>query len=121
MAPRTRPRTAPWSPAGRRPPPRQRAARRGPPPPRAPLRPPAAATTGGVATVPVTASSTLRAVGPGAAPAEIPSNELPVCVSATLGDCPAEPGRRIVGTNAHDGFKGGAGPDQIRTRGGKDK
>jgi Ca2+-binding RTX toxin-like protein len=78
-------------------------------------------TSGGVATVPVSATTTLRAVGPGAAPTEIPSNELPVCVAAALTDCPAVPGKRIVGTNLRDSFKGGGGPDQIRTRGGNDK
>ncbi|HET8592516.1 MAG TPA: hypothetical protein VFL56_02540 [Solirubrobacterales bacterium] len=78
-------------------------------------------TAGGVATVPVATSTTLRAVGPGPAPTEIPSNELPLCVAANLEECPQVPGRRIVGTNLRDAFKGGGGPDQIRTRGGKDK
>ncbi len=77
-------------------------------------------TAGGVATVPLAASTTLHAVGPGSAPVEIPSNELPVCVAAALADCPPEPGKRIVGTNLHDGLRGSPGPDQIRTRGGKD-
>ncbi len=80
-----------------------------------------ATTTGGVATVPLSASTTLRAVGAGPAPTEIPSNELPVCVAAALADCPRAPGKRIVGTNRHDSFKGGPGPDRIRTRGGKDR
>jgi hypothetical protein len=80
-----------------------------------------ATTTGGVATVPVSATTTLHAVGAGPAPDAIPSNELPVCVAAALADCPSAPGKRIVGTNLHDSFKGGPGPDQIRTRGGKDK
>jgi hypothetical protein len=31
------------------------------------------------------------------------------------------PGKRIVGTNLRDSFKGTGGPDRIRTRGGKDK
>ena len=78
-------------------------------------------TAGGVATVPVTASTTLRAVGPGPAPTEIPSNELPLCVAAAVEECPSIPGKRIVGTNLRDKFKGGGGPDRIRTRGGKDE
>jgi hypothetical protein len=80
-----------------------------------------ATTVAGAATVPVSASTTLRAVGPGAAPTEIPSNDLPLCVGPTLEECPAVPGKRIVGTNLRDKFKGGGGPDRIRTRGGKDK
>jgi hypothetical protein len=76
---------------------------------------------GGVATVAVTDSTTLRAVGPGAAPTEIRSNELPLCVLANPQDCPPVPGKRIVGTNARDNFKGSKGPDRIRTRGGRDK
>jgi hypothetical protein len=80
-----------------------------------------ATTAGGVATVPVTAGrTTLRAVGPGPAPTQIPSNELPLCVAANISDCPPVPGRRIVGTNLADKFKGTGAPDQIRTRGGKD-
>jgi Domain of unknown function (DUF4430) len=79
-------------------------------------------TVGGVATVPVTAGrTTLRAVGPGPSPIQIPSNELPLCVAANLAECPPVPGRRIVGTNIADRFKGTGGPDRIRTRGGKDK
>ncbi len=78
-------------------------------------------TAAGVATVPVTTSTTLRAVGPGPAPTEIPSNELPLCIAANLDQCSPVPGKRIVGTNLRDAFKGGGGPDQIRTRGGKDK
>jgi hypothetical protein len=78
-------------------------------------------TVGGVATVAVSGSTTLRAVGPGAAPTEIPSNELPLCVLANPQDCPPVPGKRVVGTNARDNFKGSRGPDRIRTRGGKDK
>jgi hypothetical protein len=81
-----------------------------------------ATTAGGAATVPVTAGrTTLRAVGPGPAPTQIPSNELPLCVAANISDCPPVPGRRIVGTNLADKFKGTGGPDQIRTRGGKDR
>jgi hypothetical protein len=80
-----------------------------------------AATVGGVASVPVAAGrTTLVATGPGAAPTEIPSNQVPLCVAAQLSDCPAAPGRRIVGSNARDVIKGTPGPDAIRTRGGKD-
>ncbi|MGZ5346713.1 MAG: hypothetical protein ACXWGV_03860 [Solirubrobacterales bacterium] len=78
-------------------------------------------TAGGTATVPVAAGRTvLRATGPGAAPTEIPSNQVPLCVAVQLSDCPAAPGRRIVGSNARDVIKGTPGPDAIRTRGGKD-
>ena len=80
-----------------------------------------AITAGGVATVAVSERTTLRAVGPGVAPTEIPSNELPLCVLANPQDCPPVPGKRAVGTNARDNFKGSRGPDRIRTRGGKDK
>jgi hypothetical protein len=51
----------------------------------------------------------------------IASNELPLCVLANPQDCPPVPGKRVVGTNARDNFKGSRGPDRIRTRGGKDK
>ncbi len=78
-------------------------------------------TAGGVATVPVTASTVLRATGPGAAPTEIASNQIPVCVAAQIAGCPPVPGRRIFGTDVRDVFKGTPGPDVIRTRGGKDK
>jgi hypothetical protein len=81
----------------------------------------ATATAGGIGTVVVNQSTTLRAVGPGSAPTEIPSNQLPLCVLANPQDCPPVPGKRIVGTNLRDNFKGGGGPDRIRTRGGKDK
>lgn len=80
-----------------------------------------ATTAGGIATVAVNQSTTLRAVGPGSAPTEIPSNQLPLCVRANPQDCPPVPGKRIVGTNLRDNLKGGGGPDRIRTRGGKDK
>jgi hypothetical protein len=80
-----------------------------------------AVTAGGVATVPVAAGRTaLRATGPGVDPTEIPSNQVPLCVAAQLSDCPAAPGRRIVGSNVRDVIKGTPGPDVIRTRGGKD-
>ena len=80
-----------------------------------------ALTAGGVATVTVAPGRTvLRATGPGAAPTEIPSNQVPLCVASQLGDCPAAPGRRIVGSNARDVIKGTPGPDVIRTRGGRD-
>ena len=78
-------------------------------------------TVGGVAAVPVAAGNwTLRAVGPGAAPTEIPSNPLPVCAAVSITDCPPQPGRRIVGSNVRDVLKGTPGPDVIRSRGGKD-
>lgn len=78
-------------------------------------------TGGGVAAVPVAPGrTTLWAAGPGAAPTEIPSNRVRVCVDAQLTDCPAAPGRRIVGSNARDVIKGTPGPDVIRTRGGRD-
>jgi hypothetical protein len=80
-----------------------------------------ATTAGGIAAVPVNQSTTLRAVGPGSAPTEIPSNELSLCVLANPQDCPPVPGKRVVGTNLRDSFTGGGGPDRIRTRGGKDK
>jgi hypothetical protein len=80
-----------------------------------------ATTAGGVAAVPVAEGrTTLRAVGAGPAPTEIPSNELRLCVAADISECPPAPGKRIVGTNLADRFKGTAGPDQIRTRGRKD-
>jgi Ca2+-binding RTX toxin-like protein len=78
-------------------------------------------TVGGVATVPVTASTVLRATGPGAAPPQIPSNQVPLCIAAQIEGCPPVPGRHIYGTDVRDVFKGTAGPDVIRTRGGKDK
>lgn len=79
-------------------------------------------TVGGVASVPVDPGrATLRATGPGVAPTEIPSNQASLCVAAALGDCPRAPGRRIVGTDLKDRFKGTAGPDAIRTRGGPDR
>jgi hypothetical protein len=82
----------------------------------------AATTVGGVATVAVEAGdTTLRAVGPGATPTEIPSNPLSLCVAADVGDCPAARGRRIVGTNDGDSLKGTPGRDRIKSRGGPDK
>lgn len=79
-------------------------------------------TTGGVASVPVAAGSTiLRAVGPGPAPTEIPSNEAPVCAAVDISECPPVPGRRIVGSNVRDVLRATAGPDTIRSRGGADK
>lgn len=82
----------------------------------------AATTVGGVATVPVAPGETeLRAVGPGAAPTEIPSAPLSLCVSAQLDDCPEERGRQIIGTKGKDRLKGTPGPDRIRSRGGNDK
>jgi hypothetical protein len=81
-----------------------------------------ATTTGGAATVPVAEGETqLRAVGPGAAPTQIPSAALSVCVDSDLGDCPAKRGRRVIGTNEKDGLKGTGGPDTIRSRGAADK
>jgi hypothetical protein len=78
-------------------------------------------TAGGIAVVQVApGNTTLRAVGPGAAPTEIPSNSLPVCAAVPITDCPPEAGRRIVGSNVRDVLKGTAGPDVIRSRGGKD-
>ena len=80
-----------------------------------------AMTAGGTAVVSLGAGGTvLRATGPGAAPTEIPSNQVPVCVAVQLGECPPVPGRRIVGTNVRDVLKGTAGPDVIQSRGGKD-
>jgi hypothetical protein len=79
-------------------------------------------TVGGVATLTATpGTTTLRAVGPGAAPTEIPSAPLSLCIAAELTDCPPQRGKRIVGTNARESFKGTPGPDVIRTRGGADK
>jgi hypothetical protein len=78
-------------------------------------------TVGGVATVPVTGGTVLRATGPGASPPQIPSNQVPVCVAAQIDDCPVVPGRRMYGTDVRDTFKGTPGPDVIRTRGGKDR
>jgi hypothetical protein len=81
-----------------------------------------AVTAGGKALVTLgQGTSALRAVGPGAAPLEIPSNQAEVCVAAQLAACPAQRGLRLVGTNLRDKFKGGAGPDVIRTRGGRDR
>ncbi|MBM3668306.1 MAG: DUF4430 domain-containing protein, partial [Actinobacteria bacterium] len=65
--------------------------------------------------------ATLRATGPGAAPAEIPSAPTPVCVAASLSDCFLARGSTVVGTNLRDSFKGGGGPDVVRTRGGRDE
>jgi hypothetical protein len=81
-----------------------------------------ATTVGGSAAVPVAEGETeLRAVGPGAAPTQIPSEALSLCVDSDLGDCPAKRGRRVIGTNEKDGLKGTGGPDTIRSRGGADK
>jgi hypothetical protein len=81
-----------------------------------------ATTVGGLATLTVAPGTTvLRAVGAGTAPTEIPSAQLSMCVAAQLTDCPAQRGKRIVGTNARESFKGAAGPDVIRARGGSDK
>jgi len=79
-------------------------------------------TAGGAASVPVVAGKTsLRAVGPGSAPSEIPSQQLSLCVADRLKDCPRSRGRRIVGSNDGDSLKGTPGPDRIRSRGGPDK
>lgn len=81
-----------------------------------------ATTLGGVATVTLASGTTsLRATGSGATPTEIPSAALSVCAAANLSDCPPQRGKRIVGTNARESFKGGRGPDVIRARGGADK
>ena len=81
-----------------------------------------ATTVGGVAAVTLTPGSRfLRAVGPGSAAEEIPSNRASVCVAADLDDCPAVRGRRIVGTNRADRLRGRGGPDSIRSRGGRDR
>jgi hypothetical protein len=66
-------------------------------------------------------TSFLRATADAATPTEIASAPQSVCAFANPADCPAQRGLRIVGTNLNDGFKGGAGPDVIRTRGGRDK
>jgi hypothetical protein len=79
-------------------------------------------TVGGTALVPVAPGiAPLRAIGPGAAPDEIPSNVQEVCVATELEQCPPKRGLRIVGTNTADSFRGGAGFDTIRSRGGPDK
>jgi hypothetical protein len=79
-------------------------------------------TVGGVATLTVgPGNTTLRAVGPGTVPTEIPSAPLALCVAADLAQCPPQRGKRIVGTNAKESFKGTRGPDVIRARGGADK
>lgn len=79
-------------------------------------------TAGGVATVNLAAGArSLRATGPGAAPTEIPSASLSVCVASPLSSCPAARPLTLVGTNVRDSLKGAAGPDVVRTRGGRDK
>lgn len=81
-----------------------------------------ATTSGGMATLTVgPGTTTLRATGPGAAPTEIPSEPLSLCAAVRLADCPRQRGKRIVGTNRKESFKGTRGPDVIRARGGADK
>jgi hypothetical protein len=50
----------------------------------------------------------------------IPSNQVKVCVNATLSACPATHGLRIVGSNRADRIGGTAGWDSISGRGGPD-
>lgn len=52
---------------------------------------------------------------------DIPSQALQVCVSASLEECPARRGERIVGSPEADKIKGTKGADAIRARGGADK
>jgi hypothetical protein len=81
-----------------------------------------ATTVGGVATVTLTpGTQVLRAVGPGSAPDEIPSNRLSACAATQVEDCPATRGRRVVGSNRADRLRGRGGPDRIRSRGGRDR
>jgi hypothetical protein len=79
-------------------------------------------TVGGKALVGVpSGTSFLRATADAATPTEIASASQSVCAFANPADCPPQRGQRIVGTNLNDGFKGGGGPDIVRTRGGRDK
>jgi hypothetical protein len=80
---------------------------------------PATTDSDGDATVTVTdpGTATLRATRG----SDIPSNSVPVCVSAAVGACPAHHGLTIYGTAGADRIRGTAGWDVIRSRGGDDE
>jgi hypothetical protein len=64
--------------------------------------------------------------GPGSAQiqatrgADIPSAVTTICASGQGTDCPAAPGRLIVGSDGPDQMTGTAGPDRIKPRGSRD-
>jgi RTX calcium-binding nonapeptide repeat (4 copies) len=53
--------------------------------------------------------------------ADIPSAATTICSAARIADCPAAPGRLIVGSDSVDEVVGSAGPDRIKPRAGKDR
>jgi len=78
-------------------------------------------TTGADGTAQVSVGAVGEATLSATRAADIPAEQLPVCVGPQPGSCPAERGVDVVGSPQPDRIKGTAGNDSIRSRGGDDK